>query len=338
MNDDSFARLVAEEIKNKVSDQQREYLKLPENWGRWQRAVSILLKNLDNHKLQNFKKVQVFNLAQNLLNSVPMNVTAMCSLQTLNLSGNPLNSIPNEISNLVNLSSLIIVSANLTALPATLYTMANLKLLWLSNNKLSLLDSRIFTLKSLEDLRLSFNQLQIISIGTTDQTDQTTQNSQTHLSPLKYLYLDHNKLRGIPSQLVNFTQLKKLDLSYNNTKIYQKNVRVIESLKKLPDLEIFKNDIDMEKYQCVSCNVECGNISPCNHAICNNCILNKTTNETDNNGKNIKCEKCTTEFVVEKIRHVDSPYKVLKSEGLIKPLFCSTTPSLQNFGCNCGEC
>lgn len=48
MNDDSFARLVAEEIKNKVSDQQREYLKLPENWGRWQRAVSILLKNLDN--------------------------------------------------------------------------------------------------------------------------------------------------------------------------------------------------------------------------------------------------------------------------------------------------
>ena len=287
--------------------------------------TSSKLKNLDNHKLQNFKQIQVFNLAQNLLNSLPINVTAIYTLQTLN-------------------SSLIIISANLTALPATLYTMENLKVLWLSNNKFSLLDSRIFTLKSLEDLRISHNQLQIISIGVagqlgqTDQTEQTTQNSQTHLSPLKYLYLDHNKLRGIPSQLVNFTQLKKLDLSYNNTKIYQKNIRVIESLKKLPNLEMFKNDVDMEKYQCVNCNTECGNISPCNHAICNNCILNKTINHADNNGKNIKCAKCTTEFAVEKIKHVDNPYKISKSGGLIKPLLCSTTPSLQNFGCNCGEC
>lgn len=48
MNDDAFARLVAEEIKNNVTQEQRDYLNLPENWTRWQRAVNTLARNLDN--------------------------------------------------------------------------------------------------------------------------------------------------------------------------------------------------------------------------------------------------------------------------------------------------
>ena len=48
MNDDAFARLVAEEIKNNASDEQRDYLRLPENWSRWHRAVKALADNLDN--------------------------------------------------------------------------------------------------------------------------------------------------------------------------------------------------------------------------------------------------------------------------------------------------
>lgn len=48
MNDDAFARLVAEEIKNNASEQQRDYLRLPENWSRWHRAIKSLSDNLDN--------------------------------------------------------------------------------------------------------------------------------------------------------------------------------------------------------------------------------------------------------------------------------------------------
>lgn len=48
MNDDSFARLVAEEVKNRVSKSQREYLRLPENWDRWQRALIALDRNLQS--------------------------------------------------------------------------------------------------------------------------------------------------------------------------------------------------------------------------------------------------------------------------------------------------
>lgn len=47
MLDETFARLVAEEVKNRVTDEQKEYLRLPENWGRWQRALTALTSNLE---------------------------------------------------------------------------------------------------------------------------------------------------------------------------------------------------------------------------------------------------------------------------------------------------
>ena len=48
MQDETFARLVAEEVKNRVTDTQIDYLRLPENWGRWQRALLTLIENLNN--------------------------------------------------------------------------------------------------------------------------------------------------------------------------------------------------------------------------------------------------------------------------------------------------
>lgn len=52
MLDETFARLVAEEVKNKVTPEQKDYLRLPENWTRWQRALLALTENL-NEQLAN---------------------------------------------------------------------------------------------------------------------------------------------------------------------------------------------------------------------------------------------------------------------------------------------
>jgi len=46
MQDETFARLVAEEVKNRVTEEQKDYLRLPENWTRWQRALVVLVGNL----------------------------------------------------------------------------------------------------------------------------------------------------------------------------------------------------------------------------------------------------------------------------------------------------
>jgi hypothetical protein len=46
MTDDAFARIVAEDVKNKVSDTQASYLRLPENRDRWLAALDALSANL----------------------------------------------------------------------------------------------------------------------------------------------------------------------------------------------------------------------------------------------------------------------------------------------------
>lgn len=48
MQDEFFSRLVAEEVKGRVSRTQSEYLRLPENWSRWQRTLIALVDNLNN--------------------------------------------------------------------------------------------------------------------------------------------------------------------------------------------------------------------------------------------------------------------------------------------------
>lgn len=48
MNDDAFARMVAEEVKNKLSPVHRQELMQRENWERWQSALIALSENLQN--------------------------------------------------------------------------------------------------------------------------------------------------------------------------------------------------------------------------------------------------------------------------------------------------
>lgn len=46
LTNEAFARLVAEDVKNRVTDEQKKYLRLPENVERWQRNLVALLENL----------------------------------------------------------------------------------------------------------------------------------------------------------------------------------------------------------------------------------------------------------------------------------------------------
>lgn len=47
MTDDNFAKLVAEEVKNKVSASNKQYLLQKENWDRWERSLIALVENLN---------------------------------------------------------------------------------------------------------------------------------------------------------------------------------------------------------------------------------------------------------------------------------------------------
>jgi hypothetical protein len=48
VSDDEFARLVAEEVKNKLSPVHKQFLLKKENWTRWRDALFALSENLQN--------------------------------------------------------------------------------------------------------------------------------------------------------------------------------------------------------------------------------------------------------------------------------------------------
>jgi len=51
LTDDAFVRLVADDVKNRVTDEQRSYLRLSSNSERWVEALQSLLTSLDNQTL-----------------------------------------------------------------------------------------------------------------------------------------------------------------------------------------------------------------------------------------------------------------------------------------------
>lgn len=59
LTNEAFARLVAEDVKNRVTDEQRKYLRLPENMERWQRNLVALLENLAGQLTELNDKEQV---------------------------------------------------------------------------------------------------------------------------------------------------------------------------------------------------------------------------------------------------------------------------------------
>ena len=63
MNDESFARLVADDVKNKSTEAQKKYLQLPENIKRWRRALEYLDSNLEE-QLKQIKSFEASKLKE----------------------------------------------------------------------------------------------------------------------------------------------------------------------------------------------------------------------------------------------------------------------------------
>lgn len=66
LNDDAFMRLVAEDVKNRTTDEQRDYLRLDENRTRWYRALQALIVNLDEQiaELDSRERLEVARLTR----------------------------------------------------------------------------------------------------------------------------------------------------------------------------------------------------------------------------------------------------------------------------------
>lgn len=81
MNNDAFARLVAEDVKNRAHTHQREYLRLPENWERWREALVDLVDNLERQERNLDRQQQTEEMRYEALGEDGLRLLAEASTQ-----------------------------------------------------------------------------------------------------------------------------------------------------------------------------------------------------------------------------------------------------------------
>lgn len=136
--------------------------------------------------LQNKDKVYVLNLSNKNLRAVPRSISELSNLQALNLSHNQINdvSVPIQLKKLNNLQYINLSYNKFDDFPIALNLLSNLRSLNLSNNKFKTISPATFT--------------------------------KGNYANLRELNLSRNNLKSLSYNITNLTDLKLLNLKYNN--------------------------------------------------------------------------------------------------------------------------
>lgn len=157
-------------------------------------------------EITNLKSLQFLGLGGNNFTTIPKVIERLPSLKTLRLSSNhgTINTLPIWIGNLQSLENLSLFGNELQELPETIGNLTSLKNFDLHRNQLSKLPETIGNLTSLEELNLEENRLATLpeTIG--------------KLTSLRKLYLPKNQLTALPETIGNLTSLEFLWLGFQN--------------------------------------------------------------------------------------------------------------------------
>ncbi|XP_019059953.1 leucine-rich repeat and death domain-containing protein 1 [Fukomys damarensis] len=157
-------------------------------------------------ELCTLEKLQVLDLSENQLWTIPSEICNLKGIQKLNFSSNQFIHFPIELCQLQSLEELDISQANgtkLTKLPEELAKITQLKKLDISNNAIKEIPRNIGELRSLVSFYAHNNQISDLPP------------SFLTLKELHQLNLSGNNLTVLPSAIYNLTSLKEINFDDN---------------------------------------------------------------------------------------------------------------------------
>ncbi|XP_053645122.1 leucine-rich repeat-containing protein 40 isoform X1 [Cherax quadricarinatus] len=169
-------------------------------------------------------------LSSNRLSSISQKISNLLSLQVLDLSDNCLTTLPSTFGELTCLHRLNLSHNRLEELPAGVFLLPDLRSLQLDHNNLKTLSEDLGNLTVLEYLDVSHNSLTELplSIGYLQKLTKfnASENQLKELPPeigdcfaLGQLDLTHNQLARLPDSIGNLRKLEQLYLRHNNIQV-----------------------------------------------------------------------------------------------------------------------
>lgn len=136
------------------------------------------------------------------------NLFTLESLNLLNISETSLKTLPLEISNLINLQTLLLYGNEITTIPESIGCLQKLKVLDLSRNKLENLPDTITGLQNLTTINISNNQLKAFP-------------ALKNFTKLSFIDLSGNQLTEFPDIRTNDdSNLSEIYLKVSSTEMY----------------------------------------------------------------------------------------------------------------------
>ncbi|CAF0735438.1 unnamed protein product [Rotaria sordida] len=165
------------------------------------------------------KTLQHFDVSQNQLSNLPLDISLLTDLETLNCSHNQLTDMDDIFEQLQNLKELDLSFNLFKYLPNVIYTYKYLIRLNCEHNLITTIDNDLVNLKHLKFFVFDHNQLE--SIDTIDFGQ---------MKKLEYIHIAHNRLIKFPRGLNQLHHLKNVNLSYNRLTSFPIDLLLVNTL------------------------------------------------------------------------------------------------------------
>lgn len=215
---------VLEEINNKIQEAKSTRPLELDLSSSWSAANDQKLTEFPYDVLE-LDFLQVLNLANNRISSIPESISHLRNLISLDFSGNQLVEIPESFSQLKKLTRLNLSRNQLSEIPESLSQLKNLTWFDLSSNRLAKFPESADKLNRLTDLNLGFNHFSEFP------------ESISGLRNLSLLDISGNQLSEIPDSISDLVNLTSLNVAANRLS----NLGSIFQLQKLTSLDLSNN-------------------------------------------------------------------------------------------------